>query len=438
MTNSGGSPPPALTDETTELPVSRLNLDKWLKAQRKKGPLAIVLDSSVNGLSFARSLGRRRIPVLMLDSHRFLGAYTRYAKYIRLPPADEQPQDWLEFLEYVGARLDAPGFLFPTSDVSCQLLARNRVSLRRHFRFVLADEEAISQILNKRLQYETARRIGISIPETYYPESVADVRRLSSDIPYPCILKPFHSDSTRKQMSGNKVIMVHSASELISAYQRVANSSIPFMLQEIIPGGDSALFGYLGFWDDEMRERAWLTKRKLRQYPQQFGDGSVQMTVEAPEVAELSARLLRAFNYRGFVCVEFKWDKHTQAFRLIECNPRTASGNQLAISAGVDFPWLGYQYLRGDDIEGEEGSARPGVKYCNEEWDVQAYFALRKSGDLSFFGWLGSIRGAEAWALGALDDPLPLLMGMWRFMLTIPHTIMKILSAPFKKQSRIR
>lgn len=421
--------PSALTDECLEMPVARMKLDNWLKAQSKKRPLAVVLGSSVNGLSFARSLGRRRIPVLMLDNNRFLGAYTRYAKFIMLPPIDEQPQEWLELLEYIGARLDVPGVLFPTSDASCQLIARHRDTLQRYFRFVLAEEEMISKIVNKRLQYETARQIGISIPETYYPESVADVRQLSVNIPYPCILKPFHSNSVRKQMSGKKVFVVHSASELISAYQRVATSDTPFMLQEIVPGGDSTLFGYLGFWDDEKCERAWVTKQKLRQFPQQFGDGSVQMTVEAPEVAELSARLLRAFNYRGFVCVEFKWDERIQAFRLIECNPRTASGNQLAISAGVDFPWLGYQYLLGADLEGEVGRARPGVKYFNEEWDVQAYLALRKSGDLSFFGWLNSIRGTEAWAIGARDDPLPLMVGLWRFILMLSHAVRMIFSA---------
>lgn len=418
-----------MTDESLEVRVARMKLDSWLKAQNKKSPLAVVLGSSVNGLSFARSLGRRHIPVLMLDDNRFLGSYTRYAKFMMLPPIEEQTRQWLELLEYVGARLDVPGILFPTSDASCQLIARHRDTLQRHFRFVLADEEVILRIVSKRLQYETARQIGISIPETYYPESVAEVRQLSSIITYPCILKPFHSNTARKQMSGKKVVVVNSASELVSAYQRVATSDMPFLLQEVVPGDDSALFGYLGFWDDEMRERAWVTKQKLRQYPQQFGDGSVQMTVEAPEVAKLSARLLRALNYRGFVCVEFKWDARTQAFRLIECNPRTASGNQLAIKAGVDFPWLGYQYLLGAGLEGEVGRARPGVKYFNEEWDVQAYLALQKSGDLSFFGWLNSIRGAEAWAIGARDDPLPLMMGLWRFILMLPHTVRMMLSA---------
>lgn len=126
-----------------------------------------------------------------------------------------------------------------------------------------------------------------------------------------------------------------------------------------------------------------MTNRKLRENPPHYGDGSLQVTVDAPEVAELSRRLLRAFNYRGFVGVEFKFDARDHTFRVMETNPRTVSGNQLAISAGVDLPWIGYQYLTGSDL----GIAlakpfQPGVKYVNQEWDVKAYFALRKTGPL--------------------------------------------------------
>ena len=115
------------------------------------------------------------------------------------------------------------------------------------------------------------------------------------------------------------------------------------MVQEIVPGDDTALFGYLAFFDEEGVEVAWLTKQKLRQHPAQFGDGSLQITVDAPEVAALSRRLLGAFDVRGFVGVEFKRDERSGTYYLIEINPRTVSGNQLAISAGVDFPWIGYR-----------------------------------------------------------------------------------------------
>ena len=152
------------------------------------------------------------------------------------------------------------------------------------------------------------------------------------------------------------------------------------MVQQIVAGEDRALFGYLAVWDSDGRELAWLTKRKLRQSPPGFGDGSLQVTVEAPEVAELSRRLLRAFDYRGFVGVEFKLDATTGTYHLMEINPRTVSGNQMAISGGVDFPWIGYRYLTGSEGGAEPARAfRPGVKFVNEELDVEAYLALRRS-----------------------------------------------------------
>ena len=54
------------------------------KAKRGRAP-AVVLGASVNGLSFARSLGRRRIPVLMIDSLPYVGTHSRYANTIRAP-----------------------------------------------------------------------------------------------------------------------------------------------------------------------------------------------------------------------------------------------------------------------------------------------------------------------------------------------------------------
>jgi len=395
--------------------IARKRLEGWLSRSCGKRPLAVILGGSVNGLSFARSLGRRRIPILLLDSERFLGIYTRYGKVVLLPPADERPQDWIDLLESVGSRLDAPGILFPTSDVHCLLVAQQRDRLGRYFRFLLPDAETVERIVNKRLQYGIAQAAGIPILRTYFPESVEEVRRLSTDVPYPCLLKPYTSHIGRKKL-GKKVVVVYSQVELISEYERVSSADAPFMVQEIILGGDDAIFDYLALWDAGGRELAWLTKRKLRQYPPLYGDGSLQITIEAPEVADLSRHLLRAINYRGFVGVEFKFDARDHTYRLMEVNARTHSSNQLAISAGVDFPWIGYQYLTGCVLDTQAPKPfRLGVKLLNEELDVQAYLALRKSGTLNLWRWLHSLRGSKA-AIGAWDDPLPLIMGLWRFL----------------------
>jgi D-aspartate ligase len=393
-------------------------LERWLKKSCGQNPLAIIFGGSVNGLSFARSLGRRGVPTLILDSETFLGTFTRYGKVVMLPAVDEHAEEWIALLKFVASCLQQPAVLFATSDVHCLWISRHRDLLRQYFRFVIPEPETVEQIVNKRIQYQIAQSAGIAVPNVCFPESIEELRGLAPGLVYPCILKPYTSYKGRKQLAKKKVLVVHSEEELLAEYQRITTSDLAFMVQEIIPGEDLALYGYLGFWDGEGRESGWVTKKKLRQNPPYFGDGALQITVEAPEVAELSRRLLRVFNYRGFVNIEFKYDLRDQTYRLMEINPRSAASNQLAISAGVDFPWIGYQYLTAADPGTIDIPCfRPLVKCVNEEWDIQAYFAYRKLGALNLRRWLQSLYGARI-TIFAWDDPLPFLVGLWRFVKT--------------------
>ena len=377
-------------------------------------PLAIVMGGSVNGLSFARSLRRRGVPVLMLDSDRLIGTYTRHARFTLLPAANEQPEVWLDFLDLLASNLSQKAVLFPTSDVHTEFIALNAERLRPTFSFLVCDAPVMDRIIDKRLQYEGALEAGVPIPGTHFPQSTHDVETTAAGLRYPCILKPYKSHVGRKKIP-KKVVLVDSPERLVTEFRRVSSPGVAFMVQEIIPGGDQALYGYLAFWDGESQERAWLTKQKLRQNPPLYGDGSLQQTVEVPEVATLSRQLLTYFNYRGFVGVEFKYDARDSTYRLMEINPRTVSGNQLAISAGVDFPWLGYQYLTGDDPDaGRRVTFVPGVKYVNEEWDFSAYLALRKTGALTFRSWVHSLKGVSARAIWSWSDPGPMGVVLWR------------------------
>jgi predicted ATP-grasp superfamily ATP-dependent carboligase len=368
----------------------------------------------------------------VLDSERLLGTYTRYGKVVLLPEASQEPEQWFHFLECLGSRLASPGILFPTSDEHVVLLSSGAERLQQHFRFLIPDRATIERIVNKRSQYGIAEKVGIPTPRSYFPESAEDIRRLSEGLPYPCILKPYRSHLFTKKMAA-KVFVVKSARELIEAYDRL--SAMDVMIQEIVPGGDDALFGYLAFWDAEGAERAWVTKRKLRQYPPHFGDGSLQITVDAPEVAELSRRLLRTFCYRGLVGVEFKRDARDGTYRLMEINPRTVSGNQLAITAGIDFPAIVYEYLSGCRLGTDRTAAfRSGVKYVNEEWDLKAYLALRKTGRMGLGRWLRSLRGIQARAIGAWDDPLPAVIVLWQFLSAFRRRVGSTMSDLIRRQ----
>jgi predicted ATP-grasp superfamily ATP-dependent carboligase len=382
-----------------------------------KTAAVLVGDGSTNDLSFVRSLGRRAIPTILISGRRLLGSFSRYGLRIRMPTVEEEPRAWLELLDMAASLLAAPPVLFPLGDAHCAFVSRNAERLGRSFRFLLPDGQTVERILDKREQYAAALSAGIEVPETFYPESVEDLVRLAPRLDFPVILKPYTAHLGRPKIANRKVVVVESADALVAAYSECAASGARFMVQKIVAGNDDAIFWYSGFWDEQGRERAWFTAQKLRQFPPGFGDGCFQQTMDAPVVAQQSRRLLGALGYRGLVMVEFKRDTSDGRHYLIEINPRTVSGNQLGISAGVDLPWIAYRHLAGlDRVSTPPPGFQANVKYVNEEWDVQAFAALRKSKELTVAGWLRSLRGTRAWALFAWDDPLPLVVGLWRFL----------------------
>ena len=394
-------------------------LERRLRGLADDQALAIVLGGGAGGLSYARSLGRRRIPVLLIDAAGGIATHSRYVWSATLNGPLDHPDEWVDLLDRVGARLPRPGVLLPTNDVLTGLVARNADHLEKSFHFIVPGIEVVRSIVDKRTQYERAEAAGIPIPVTHFPESIAEAEEIGPTLRYPCIFKPYNSALGRVAMRsepasagiGSKALMVRDPEELVACFERVATADARFMVQEFVPGDENALFGYFAFWDADGREHSWMTKQKLRQFPLGIGSGSYQVSVDAPQVAELSRRLLTAFDFRGLVNVEFKLDSRDGTYRLIEINPRSASANQLAVSSGVDFPNLVYAYLtRPDGRPPSTVGFRRGVKWVNEDLDFQAFLALRKQHELAFWSWARQLAGVRSWAVATPRDPVPFLV----------------------------
>jgi D-aspartate ligase len=390
-------------------------VDAWARRLLPATPPAILLGiGSPNDLSMLRSFARRGIPALHLVSGRLIGSFSRFGFRVRMPPVEQEPEEWLGVLDRIASALASPAVLFVLMDEHCELVARNAERWHGKLCFVVPDAETCAGIIDKRRQYTAAEAAGVRVPVAFYPEDVAELASLAPNLAYPVILKPYTSYIGRPQIGNRKVLVVDGPHELMAAFAACTASGVRFMVQQIIPGGDDAIFWYSGFWDEQGRERAWFTVQKLRQLPAGFGDGCLQQTVDAPAVAADSRRLLMAFRYRGLVTVEFKHDPRDGAQFLMEVNPRTVSGNQLGITAGVDLAWIAYRHLLGLDGGTRPPTFRAGVRYVNEEWDVLAFWEARAARRLTFRAWVRSLVGVRAWAIAAWDDPGPLLMGVWR------------------------
>ena len=376
---------------------------------------AWILGSSVNSLSFVRSLGRRGIPCVVIDAEKMIAAHSRYTTFAAVSMAALDSVEGVSSLKDAAMASRSAPVIFATSDGHNHFLARHQDALAPVARYLSPSLQTIESILDKKLQYQRASEAGIATPVCSYPESDEALEDFSRTISYPSIIKPCVSHVGRKLLGGRKVRVVHDREELMTAWKELGEAQNQFMIQEIIPGGDDQLFGYLAFWSRDGEELAWVTKQKLRQNPPIYGDGSLQRSVSCEPVRELSRRLLARFDYRGFVAVEYKKDPRDGEFKLMEINPRTVSGNQLAVSAGVDFPSIGYDYLT-DPAYRCEARFRPGVQFVNEEWDLRAYLSLRKEGKLGLSGFLKTLMGSESRAIWAADDMRPMLVTVQSLM----------------------
>ena len=316
-------------------------------------PFAVVLCANrIVGVGLARCLGRERVPVIGVTYHPvpkgLLSKHVRIAH--ALPNAFKRPDDFLDSLIALGKRY--PGaVLFPTSDSELAILARNAPALAPHFRFTFPEWSAIAPCLDKTLTYDLASRLGIPVPRVWWSGTSPDLADLPQDLLFPCLVKRVMRRNCAGRLEdgpdfddlyGSKALRVHDLARLTQVTDTLSQRSIPFIVQEEIPGPSENLVSYGACLDRNSRPLAQLVALKLRQVPDDFGDGSIVETRRCDPVRALATRLLAAIGFHGIAQVEFKRDPRDGRFKLIEINPRAWSWIVLSAVAGANVPYAAY------------------------------------------------------------------------------------------------
>jgi len=118
------------------------------------------------------------------------------------------------------------------------------------------------------------------------------------------------------------------------------------ILQEYIPGDSYGYFGLFNRGDP----RAEFMHKRLRSYPITGGASSCAIGVRDDELRDIGELLLSTLNWHGVAMAEFKKDRRDGRYRLIEMNPKFWGSLDLAISSGVDFPYLAAKMAYDGDI----------------------------------------------------------------------------------------
>ena len=415
---------------TTGFSHAHRNLNSNSKGDETSG--ALVMAADYRALGVARSLGRRGIPAWILkQGGHLVASFSRYVqRNISWPAADDRTEISL-LLELATKYKLQNWLLFPTDDHAVALISRHHKVLSRAFKVTVPPWEHLRFACDKRVLHETARKLGIRQPWTAWPRTRGEISVL--DCPFPVILKP----ATRFRPNTLAIPKAWRADDQLSLLTRYDEASAVvggnnLIVQEILPSGGETQFSYGALCRDGF-VLASVMARENRQYPMDFGQFSTYVeTVDEPQVAESSERLLAATRFTGLIELEFKKDPRDGSFKILDINPRVWGWHTLARRVGVDFPYLLWLLIEGQDVPRLRG--RSGARWFHRSGDIPAAMQQIASGRLSLRDYVRSLKGPAESALFAWDDPLP----GWLDVPLLGGAIVKRFLAPRLSIPRIR
>jgi ATP-grasp domain-containing protein len=300
-------------------------------------------------------------------------------------------QSDLSLLEHIDAycathRID---WIVPADFSATILLARGRGRITSAGTFPLSDPTLIETWNDKGKFAALVKGLGLPTPRTLLLSSAQDPARRS--LPFPVMVKPVRGEG------GIGVRRFDRPADLDDALPRLGRRhGWPLLLQEYIPGTDIDLSALA----DRGRIAAWTLQKRRPE------NGDLLEFVDHPRVLEIGTELIRRCGYHGLVHFDLRLDERTGEPTFIEANPRFWSSIRHSMWMGVNFPALGIELARGDDLAAR---FQPALGLCRDPGlSIKSTFRALVRGH---WGPEGLSHASAAGWQNHLRDPLP---EIWR------------------------
>jgi predicted ATP-grasp superfamily ATP-dependent carboligase len=310
---------------------------------------ALVLDASLRqSLVTVRSLGRRGCSVAALETCSDVPAFaSRWCRQEFVSGTGHATEAYLDCLEQALARTGAR-VLVASHDGTIALLRRHRARLEQRARVALAGEPALAVAVNKERTLAVAARLGIAVPPSVLVRGPGEVDRAVATIGLPAVIKPVESWVGGKtqgvRVASHLVITPEEAQRAVATLARLGGATL---LQPLLTGRREAVSCLYANGEMYARFAQWAK----RTGPPLGGESVVRQSIAVPDdIGSHAEQLVRALDLEGYSEVEFRRDGAGVPY-LMEINPRLSASVELAVRAGVDFPYLLYQWARGGPID---------------------------------------------------------------------------------------
>jgi predicted ATP-grasp superfamily ATP-dependent carboligase len=380
---------------------------------------AVIIGSDFQALGIIRCLAEKGVPCFLIEHELGISRFSRYCKRKKIDYSLlSSSQNFVDSLIKIAKEENLKGWvLYPNNDELVKLVSINRDKLQEWFKIIVPPWEIVKKFYYKQNAYKIAEKISIPIPKMYTNNIE---KLLKEELIFPIVLKPTYREKYYPKTK-KKAIRVDNKEQLITEYKNMNSiiDSSEIIVQEMIEGGTKNLFSYATFFTGE-QSIGGMTAVRTRQHPMDFGQASTYAeSVHIPELYEMGNRILKEMGYFGVAEVEFMKDDKENVYKFIEVNGRFWGWHTLAMEAGINFPFILFNYMLGKDISVPE--ARIGVKWVRLLTDVPTVIIELFGRRFSLKEYFRTMRGKIQFAVFSFRDPLPFFMEL----LLIPYLWIK-------------
>jgi predicted ATP-grasp superfamily ATP-dependent carboligase len=310
-------------------------------------PVAIFDNYWGTTLAFARSLGRRGVPLHFYGSGA--GCWSRYcSRSLRCPPVENAA----EFLPWLreNVRSGAISRIAPTTD----LIAFYASSLRSEFapeimRTIAPLAEVETCLIKTRFSAASALH-GLPGLATLSADSIEGAIAAAEKLGYPLMLKPNSHLAVGFVERGRLVLdeadlKRHFRRYTVNAGQEHLAELYPELgwplLQRYIPSARHRVYSVSGLKDADGGIVSACLSYKREQWPPHVGVSTLQVGCDDARILERGLRVVNQVLSRGIFEVELLSDGND--LYPIDLNPRAFGFIELDIARGSDLPWLWFR-----------------------------------------------------------------------------------------------
>lgn len=241
--------------------------------------------------------------------------------------------------------------LFSLNDLELPILAENKERFEAiGVKVVVSDSKVIDIAFDK---YKTAlwvESLGLTAPKTYVRLEDCKKALSAGEIDFPLFMKPrwgsgsigLESIADMEELDIYYGLLMKKIKKTILATASVGDEYI--MIQENLTGSE---FGLDIMNDLDGKNIGVSVKQKLAM---RAGETDKAVTVDLPEVRDMGRKIGEALGHIGNLDVDIM-QRADGAYCVLELNPRFGGGFPFSYEAGVNFPKVLIQMIKGESFD---------------------------------------------------------------------------------------